>query len=430
MPIVRQFTPAVGPLGALAFRSGLGQFKQRQDQFNLNAAMEVARFGLAAQDADRRFQFAQQDRAAQQQARQQAMEAQAYQAEQNRMAEAAQQQQDFQNRVALQQLTQQGQLDYIDAQAQAWGERDMNKLQAQQQFDQWQQMMGEPGDAGVAAAISSQADNAIAQINQMDLGDDLNAKRMRGRLLADYESLKKYERVLPPDSYADLAQEWLDRVQKADLGQYEKKPFNMDDLLSDKVRFINGRDLSDGAWVAESRNGELVPKFVPPPKKEEPKAAPQLIDDKPATMDSLEAAALKELLLSAKRPVEGKNPDGTPKYGEPTPPTTAEIEEKVVEIAKRRAKIAAALKTAAADSAEGAANAESGMQPIPTDPNAAGGFQQLPVDPREAMKAELLKLPPTTAATADDVKNAKPGPINFNGRQLLKYPDGSFDSLN
>lgn len=405
MPIVRQFTPAVGPLGALAFRSGLGQFKQRQDAFNLNAAMDVARFNLAAQDADRRFQFAQQDRAAQQQARQQAMEAQAYQAEQNRLAEAAQQQQDFQNRVALQQLTQQGQLDYIDAQAEAWGERDMQKLQAQQQFEQWQHMMGEPGDADVAAAVGSQVENAVAQLNQMDLGDNLNAKRMRGRLLADAESLKRYEKVMPPDSYAELAQEFLDRVQKSNVGQYEKKPFNMDELIKDKVRFINGRDLSDGAWVVESRNGEMVPKFVPPPKKEEPQQAPKLIDDKPATMDSLEAAALKELLLSAKRPVTGKDKDGNDIPGDPEPPKPEEIEAKVIEIAKRRAKIAATLKTAVADEAEktGAAEAAASQEP----------FQTLPFN----------------AATPDDLELAPPGPVEFNGQRLMKYPDGSFDPL-
>lgn len=253
MPIARNWGPSAAAVGAVAYQAGLGKYRQRKDQVQLNAAQDAARLQLAAQESDRRYQSAQQARADNAALQQQALaqrEAEGRRrAALEQQALAAEQQQaqiDYQQRIDFERMRQQGQLGYLDRQYEQLQARDTaqqvaeNQLQGVKDQSAWER--------DTATATDMEAQQASRDLREMQIKPEDDAKRRK--LVKDYEDLRQQRRLLSPKAYSEVMGQWLQNVAEADLQPFTPptpEQLFQEETYTDKDGYVFARGMRNGA---------------------------------------------------------------------------------------------------------------------------------------------------------------------------------------
>lgn len=426
MPIVRDYTSSSPLLGAVAYQAGRGQFRQRQDQFQFGAAMDTARFALQAQDADRRYRMAQQQRDDALVARQQEMAFRQQQAEQQRQYEAAQQQAQMQQQAAMADYQQQQRLQYLDARNAAYFQRDQLEQIPQQQIDYAQ-----------GQVLAEQAGQTAAELRQMEL--DPNGERIKKNLLRKLESIDAVARDLgkvQPGAFNKPYQDWLENVTNAKLESYVVKPLDIGEHAQKNFRMAKDvfPDLElPGAFVFKgTRNGEPEMLYLTPedlygkPEKQEPVVNP-IIKDEPISTLNLRKQAIEELKLLTKEENSGtKDANGNPVmvdvpvWDPGSDDGQRMLDEKMMQIARRSAATASALKEETAKEMERKARQAAGIQ---------GGIEPIPNAIDGPLQPEHSVYRPVVVDTPEGLQKARPGTVIYQGTPYIKHEDGSFSPV-
>lgn len=410
MPIARNYGPPAALMGAIAFQGGLGQFNQKRDKIAFGNAMDTARLALAARDSDRQFSAAQQARNDALVARAQNM---ALQQQQQATAIAASQQQQanqYAQQAYLQQASQSAQQAYLDKQNKFLLERDANQLDAQKdqfraenqaKLDFEQQRLQRTMDAnwqqaqGIAAVQESQgAAASLRGIDESSLKPDGLAAR--NGLLADYEKIRKQRSLFPPQAYAGVVSQWLDRVNEfnSEIESHQIKTPTLNELW-DQETFVHPEF---GPMQRTMRSGSPKWEQVIPPGKAQDKTADDgmgsMIKDEPMSYSDWKQAAVDELMMQAQQ--EYKAADAKAKMAaenggkyvpppDPSYPSSEAINDKIDELMREKSNW-----TARHKGAEAAAvmEATDGAQQLPYDGSPLQP-QQLPYDGSPLQAQEL-----------------------------------------
>ena len=361
MPIVRNYNAPATLAGAVAFQAGQGQFKQRKDQFDQAAAMDAARLNLSALNADRQFLQNQQARNDAIVLRQQKMQQQAVQRQQELQMDQANREAQRQQQLQLEQMQQQGQQAYAKAQAEAWQARD------QFGFNQ-EQVEKRASDA----VLLSQAQALADEIGKYDLSERPDKKNERSEWMTQFRAMQSAAKLLQPGAISTPLAALIKDGQAKNFSQYEPQPFDMEAMIKEKVRYVNGLDMTQGAWTTEYRNGQVVPRFVPPPSQkanDKPDETPSMVQAKPLTPQEWDDRARKQLMDERRLLPMNENYSGEIK-----PPTHEEVRQRVAELQQSDAELLNGSKSAMADAdlESLAAEAMQGM-------GQAAGFGQLPM---------------------------------------------------
>ena len=403
MPIVRNYSPQAGLLGAIAFQGGQGQFRQRQDQFQHGTAMDVARLSLAAQEADRRFFSNQQQRADQQAYVRQRAQQQAQQQAAAIAADQERQQRQFEQQAALQTQQQEGQRAYLDQQNQFLAGRDelgFRRNMAMQGFADEREIGKQQAQWDRDAAMATDAESRQLARDLRGMNLDPSAIGIRDSLVKEYESIRSQKLVLPPRAYAEVVSEWMKKASEAGLEDMAVKPPTAEEIVSQKsiihpitgdlmgidyrngepvLRVLKKKEEMNGTGSGEGGAGDEVPVPIKPDNR-------TWAEWREAAQSQLEAEAF------ARQPAAR---EGEPEPPPPPPPSNDEIKRRAFEMMQESTAVEAEFRSAAAAASGDAAAAEAPQEePVAQQPD--GSYRFAEWVPEEEIAVYVQEAPPGT----------------------------------
>lgn len=306
MPIVVAHEPNPAALGRASFLAGRGEYRQRQEQINLETALKLMQMRQAAQEDAARLHLAE---------RQQNLgEAETQQRLGIAQQELENRQKLGQQKIQAQSQTQQGIADRADLLFARQQEV------AKQKFEQQQQLKDPAGAAwGTPEGVQALNDQ-IAAIEKRATEDQQSGRLTRdgqiawNRLQGKLKAVRDMARTLrpPPRVMSAALRDFLKHVEDENLDKYLIEPPKIGDIVQQQTAPVmeNGQAVPGQFWVWDQKTGKVsLEKAGGTTAGAKPDAERIHVDAENKTYDKDYAAAHKRLTDQATASA-GKDKDG------------------------------------------------------------------------------------------------------------------------